>query len=821
MKMTTRVAFNNMKYHKSKNILTGIAIILTTLLLFVVPTVGKGMMDAQFAAVNKMYPTWHALYRNVNKDTIKKLAVHSDIKEYGLRSDIGEIAADDAFVSMMYLDEKGMELSKVTLSEGRVPAREDEIVVSEGILELLGQTGSKIGDRITVPYQIYRDGGLDYTQEKEFTICGFFADSEASKEQGIYVSLISEAFLQSELPDNEAEYRFLLRVEALDNSRTDQIEKIIKDIAEQFGISENDMNINEEYLAANYVDPVTIPVIIVIMLIIMAAGIITIYSIYYVSMNQRVQEFGKLKAIGATRRQIKQIVLREGLCVAAAAIPIGLIIGTIVSRLVLLKFASFAGDENLMMTVIEETIQNGEISFYHWWIYLIAAAVTIGTVYLSLLVPMRRASKVSEVEAMRYQDDNKKQKSSKKGYDYLTIGRLTRRNLMGNKKKSAVTILSMAVTGVFVMVIATVLSCANPTESADSSIVGQYEISPIVERGNKEHPELEWSEVQKDNPLNEDLKKQIESLDGVKRVDTFSSINVTADAFDENEAIESINGIPEEYAKELEKGITEGKVTYEELKSGDKVIADSALLHWYPELQVGDKLNLTIQDADRTYDKKVEIAAIGEYGSGMMNYDYLIMAKEAADKLCTNNVNYYFHVIADKDYDKNLEASLNELVDVSGRIQMRTWKELYEEWDSALALTSIGSYTFLAILAVICVMNLINTMINSVHVRKKELGMMQAIGMSDSQLGKMLQFEGLFYTVGTLIISIGGGSLAGYPVFRYAKRTGIFDITTYHYPVTVAVIISVTLLVIQILLAVAIAKSVKKDSLIERIRFSE
>lgn len=818
MKMTTRVAFDNMKYHKSKNILTGIAIILTTLLLFVVPTVGKGMIDAQFAAVNKAYPTWHALYRNVDEDTVKKLAVHGDIKTYGLRSDVGEIAVEDAVVSMMYMDEEGMKLSKVELSEGVMPDKEDEIVVSEGILELLGQKDAQIGDTINVPYQISRDGGLDYTQEKEFTICGLFADSKVSKERGIYVSLISKAFLKSELPGNEADYRFLFQVETLDNSRTDQIENKIKEIAGQFGISEGDMNINEEYLAANYVDPVMLPSVIAIMLIIMAAGIITIYSIYYVSMNQRVQEFGRLKAIGATKRQVKQIVLREGLCVAVFAIPIGLVIGTIVSKMVLLKLIGFSDKENVLMKIVEEVLKNGEVHLFHWWICLLAVVVTVCTVYLSLLRPMRIAAKVSEVEAMRYQGDDKKYRSSRKGYDYLTIGRLTRRNLAGNKKKSAVTIVSMAITGIFLMVIATVLSCANPTESADSSIVGQYEISPVTESGNKEHPELEWSEVQKNNPLNEELKKQIESLDGVKRVDTFTCINVTCDVFDEPEPI---NGIPEDYAKELEKGIVKGKVTYEELKSGDKVVVDGALLHWYPNLKVGDKLKLTVHDADRTYEKEVEIAAIGEYGSGLTNYNYLIMAKEAADKLCSNNAAYYFHVIADKNYDKGLEASLNELIDESGRIEMRTWQEQYEQWDSALALTRTGCYVFLGILAVISVMNLINTMINSVYVRKKELGMLQAIGMSDRQLTKMLQLEGLFYTAGTLILSVGVGSLVGYPVFRYAKSTGMFAITTYHYPTTVAVVISVTLLVIQILLALMTAKSVKKDSLIERIRFSE
>ena len=62
-------------------------------------------------------------------------------------------------------------------------------------------------------------------------------------------------------------------------------------------------------------------------------------------------------------------------------------------------------------------------------------------------------------------------------------------------------------------------------------------------------------------------------------------------------------------------------------------------------------------------------------------------------------------------------------------------------------MTRGACYAFIIILAAISIMNLINTMINSVHVRKKELGMMQAIGMSDRQLMKMLQLEGIFYTV--------------------------------------------------------------------------
>lgn len=795
MKMTTRVAYCNMRHYKSKNILIGIAIILTTLLLFVIPSIGKDMVEVNFAVINKIYPTWHALYRNVDESTVMKLAAHHDVKTYGLRSDAGYMNLEDATVSMMYMDRTGMELYKVKLKEGQLPQKENDIVVSKGILEALGQNG-KIGDTITVPYQILKDDGLDYTKEKDFRICGFLADNESSKEQKQYTSLVSEAFLKAEIPVEQVKYRFLLQVNGQKGNTTADYTETIQNIARQFGISEDDMNINKEYLAANYVDPATIPVIVGIMLIVVLAGIITIYSVYYVSMNQRVREFGKLKAIGATKRQLRQIVLREGMGVALFAIPIGLLIGTVAVKVVLLQFVEHAKDSNVLITEAYKVVAKGEVQLYYWWIYLLAIAVTLCTVYLSLMKPMRMAAKVSEIEAMRYQGGSKRQKSSRKGYQFLNIGRLTKRNLAEN-------------------------TCANPMESAKSSIVGQYEISPIVESGNKEHPEYEWAEVQKNNPLNEGLKQQIEELDGVERVDVFTALKVSGGPFEEKIGTEFINGVPEEYAEELKKGITEGNVTYEELKSGDKVILDRALLHWYPDIKVGDKLKLNIHDGDNTFQKEIEVAAIGEYGRGLTNYNCLIMAKEGAEKLTINNSSSYFQVIADKDYDEALEASLQAIVDGSGRLQMRTWKNEYDTWENAIQMTRGACYAFIIILAAISIMNLINTMINSVHVRKKELGMMQAIGMSDRQLMKMLQLEGIFYTVGTLIISIGVGSLAGYPLFLYAKRTGMFDISTYHYPVTAAIIIILTLFVIQMLLAIFIAKSVRKDSLIERIRFSE
>ena len=111
--------------------------------------------------------------------------------------------------------------------------------------------------------------------------------------------------MNKEIPSNKIDYRFLFRIDTEYAKDTEKIETSIKQLAEQFGVSEQDYRINEDYLWANYVDPSFMPIMVGIMLIIILAGIITIYSIYYITMGERVQEFGKIKAIGATTGQLR------------------------------------------------------------------------------------------------------------------------------------------------------------------------------------------------------------------------------------------------------------------------------------------------------------------------------------------------------------------------------------------------------------------------------------------------------------------------------------------------------------------------------------
>ena len=220
------------------------------------------------------------------------------------------------------------------------------------------------------------------------------------------------------------------------------------------------------------------------------------------------------------------------------------------------------------------------------------------------------------------------------------------------------------------MVVATVLSCANPKEAADHSVMGEYQIAPIIDNNDKEHPELEWSQVQQNNPLTEELREEILQIDGIDSVECYLGNDVESDAFDGNR--EGMLGVPESGKELLEDGIIEGNATYEELKSGNKVIIDKNLLHWYPDLSIGDVIDVVTWDGSEKYRKQLEIAAIGDYDLGFTRYNYLIMAEEGLRSFSGYNLNMYYRIFANKKYDADVEAKLKTIIEENGRIQMET-----------------------------------------------------------------------------------------------------------------------------------------------------
>ncbi|MBS6195257.1 MAG: FtsX-like permease family protein [Clostridiales bacterium] len=825
MNIITKTAITNLKRNKSRNILIGIAIFLTTLLLTTVPTVLFDMMDLQFASIRDIYPTWHAMFSGVDQETAEKLKKDEKLSEVGIREDVGKIVCDDPdiFIGMYWFDENAARANRMEI-EGEMPEKEDEIVVSREYLKLLGLEAA-IGSRVTLDFQPALQSGLGMEETKEFTITGFMPVSKEAVEAGSFTAFVGEDFADQIISAEDHKYRVYFQVAETNGMTTDAIRETFRGIGENYGIEEGNVVENSDLLSAMYVDPAMYLGVVMLMTLIILAGVLTIYSIYYVSMMDKVQEYGKLRAIGATRRQIRQLVFREGFAAAAVAIPAGIICGTASGILILKGMVnSEINGENPIVMNMKKVMEASEVSLIKPWIFALAAGVALVTVYLALLRPMSVAGKISAIEAIRYRGAQEKRKKNRKrkGWESLNTGKLMMSNLGRNRKRTVMTIGTLGTTGIFFMVVATVLNCMKPQVLTADTIRGDISISLDAWSNDMMHPEREIQNIQQNNPLNEERKQQILSIDGVSGVEVMLSAGAFLEEMKEEDGSDletGVTGLGEKAMEELERYVVEGSLKDPALYDGSGIILGEGYVTKYLDIAIGDTLHLRLRDGNEMVEREFKIAAYVEAPNSLMGSSFMIPS-EALQKMCKTDLSETFNITV-SGKEKEVSEKIEELFGKEEFVEILTYSKVYEDSRRAVGYFRYAGYGLLFVFGIIGLLNLVNTMINSVYVRRRELGMLQAIGMSEKQTVRMLQMEGVFYTAGTLVLSMGLGSIAGYGCFLWAKKQGMFAIRTYSYPVVPALVLAAVVLGVQLLITYLVNRNFKKASLIERIRFSE
>lgn len=860
MNTISRTALANFRKNKSRNLLIGAAIALTAFLLTAAPTVIIGFIHIQNQAVNQFYPTFHAMLRDVDSRTAKKLMADGRVGQAGIREDAAAMYCDadsGIRITMLSIDQTAAELSRQDLAEGNFPEKADEIVVSKGILEAMGLKGA-VGDRIWIPYR--PGGGSEARESREFTISGMITDSEISIRDGLYFCFVSDAFAREIMEEDEHEYRIYLRLSGAEGMTTDAIQMQIETLAGEYGIEKNDIVMNQEYLMANYVDPTVYSGLGLVMAMIAVVGALTIYGIYYVSMLDKVQEYGRLRAVGATKRQIRQLVFREGLAVAAIAIPIGIFPGLLSGvQMIRMTARHSVGRDVALADQIKQIVENGGGNLVQPWIIVFGVLISLATVYISLLKPMRTAARITAIEALRYRGDEnnpaaagKKSRPDgrdgeaennpagrlhflhknralsgkiRKGYEEIDIWKLTLTNLIRNKKRTAMTIFTLGATGILFMAAATVCSCMNPEDMARDDLREDIQIS-VDAWMDSMYPERSLNKIQQNNPLTEDLKEQILNIGGVTDIDVDNCVNVMLDGPTEDDGSPLVSGITGVSPRALEalKGyVSEGNLDDPSLADGTGIILGEQFRDRFEEMKdwkPGKIIRMELMDGENRLHEEFRIAAVVNAPISL-GATWFAMPADALQGLCETDLTDCFEITVEPGMEKSAAEEIRQLTAELEYLEIVTYTEAYGEAKNSISLFYYICYGMLLIFGLIGILNLINTLINSVYVRRRELGMLQAIGMSGRQTVNMLQMEGLFYTLGTLALSLGAGSLLGYGAFLWAKETGILSVRTYRYPAVPAAVLILAVLAVQLLVTYLVNHSFRKQSLIDRIRFAE
>lgn len=794
MKTLTNLVKGNLKSSKAKSVLICITIMLTTTLLTSVGIICNNWLKTNKAATIEYSGSFEGIYKRVNKDKLDIIKNNASIDQYGIYKAIGTSQYEDSNLGLIYADNTIKNMANIKFEDGTMPEKENEIAIESGYLNLLNN-GAKIGDKIKLSYESLSTGEI---KEKEFILSGILQTSDISKAQKSYSAIISKSYFVSEEVDENTKYNVYINIVKPKKLTADEVKESILSIAKNMGIEEYDVRINTDYINASNPDPQVIAGGIIVALIIILSSMLVIYSIFYVSVINKVHEYGKLRAVGATKRQIRKIILREGFILSCISIPLGIAIGYLIGQIVILKALKMdrygVGGMNIFIAIG-------------------VAVITVISVLLSLLKPMKMACNISPVEAMRYDGNDSKQKK-RKGYEEINLKKITFANLSRNKKRTVITLLSLSLSGILFIVASTIMNCMNPENMAKDHSLG--DITVYLDN-------YDWNEdgsnnlydIQANNPLGKEMCERLENIPGVKKINMEKSAWASIDIGAGEKNLEDIQGFDKEFYDELSEHLVEGEINKEALESGEGLVYTHPSYAKEIGIKVGSTQVITIYDGKDSYKKEFTVLALVDIGGASIRIPESVM-----DSLIKTDTTIRVGLEVKKDMLKSVEEEIKNITDNDEYLSYGTLEDSIETYKKSMAITSVLIYSLVIIIGVIGLMNLINTMITSIITRKRELGILQAIGLSDKQLVKMLQIEGLFYTVGTLLITLTLGNILGYIAVIIFRNTGA-SYAIYDYPLTQTIIMIVAITLVQILITYMVTNNFKKDSLVDRIRYSE
>ena len=671
---------------------------------------------------------------------------------------------------------------------GDLPTAEDEIVVQESFLDSLGYS-NELGQTINIPFS---DGTTH-----DFKLTGIL--DVKTGDIGRYTAIISKELAEQQYGNNIV-MDYYIGLKNAKNMSEEEATSYANTLAQQLEISDDNVIVRSTYF--NLKDENRGSDMLFYFLIgfitFVGSGIV-IYSIFYISVASSIRNYGQLRTIGTTKRQIKKMVYREGKLLAAIAIPIGLIIGNVIGYLL---------------------VPVG-------WYWLTALCVTVGVgifafiiVMISIRTPVKKAAAVSPMEALRYSDYKETMKESSVLHRKITPASLAKRNLSRQKTKSILTILSLSLGGVLVVLISTMLVSYDGVAEARGREfpTGEFNIQ-LNANQSWDTADVSLAGLQQKNLLNSDFVNAVESIDGVTGTKRwyYTDAEYRVNDYDAN----WIYGFAKEDVSVLEENLIAGTVDYDELvsKNGIILINDTAE-NLSLSAQLGDDVEVDfLTKSGQTITQSYTIMGIVSNFSHPAFNMCFAMPMELMNEACEMDCSGTVSVITEPDKADTVEAPLNQLIDGNSDLVMDTIEESITYYNRNQQLP-FGALLIVAII-VVCFsfINLVNTTITNFLSRRQEIGMLQAIGLSKKQLIKMLCYEGMLYSAFATLVTLLLGAGLGFLCVQAVKTMNPYF--NYSFPWLVILLYLAILLIVQFILISYTTGNLRKQSLVEQIRVTE
>lgn len=828
MKSYSDITLKYLKENKKRTLFTIIGIILSLSLISGVGFLGLSVRDLLYDNAIKNSGDYEFGFWNVDKKVISILRNDVDLDKVGVitNADSGSYKLggfEDCTIYITSEDEVCLkDIFKTELTEGRLPENGSELIISDEAKEYLKL---ELNDKITLNEINYKNEKEIKVGVKEFTIVGFTKESFPS--DGTWLNGIT--FLEK--IENNKTYDIKFTVKDNKNKYQTVLSK-----AKRLNIEEKLIDSNNDLLAlrgqSEYkgINDVIKGISIFVIIIIMITTIFLIYNTINISITERMAEFGILRSIGATPKQIRNLVIKESLILCLISIPFGVLSGFIGVWITVKLLES-----NISMMFNDSILT---VKFYPS-IILFTLIIGVITIFIASFGPARKAGKVSPISIIKGSSGG-----SIKYYNGKIVrkifgveGWVAYKNIRKNSKRFIVTILSLSISLIMFILFTTLnmkrldeLAYINKSSLTHGNIYLRKDIVNEVSDKIKNINGIDEVYIQ---PY---LWLEYLALDPALITDEFkSSYGYESDEFLNNI---TILGYDDNSLKEL--GVENG------LKDGEVIIINSFAR--YNEDGKLENINISNLEEDDTFKIPVSnFSTLEENFLGLLiedlNNDNCIefKVKKILDKNpFESDYNYDFKIIMSKDFlekintseyiryelkfkytnindEKLTESASNEIQSIEEDYKL-TLNDLNADnkmQQQMWTVINVFVYGFIVIISLIGIVNVVNTISLNILLKKKEFGTLGTIGMSERQLSKMVILEGMLHGIISSII----GGIISLGLVLIAVKIINFGLTVsnkiYWQPFVIG--FTINLLVVFIASLIPLNK-LKKMSLVETIR---
>ena len=802
MNILKKLTLKSLKLNKKRTIVTIIGIILSTALICAVAGMITSVQKTLINYAKSHSGNYHVCFKNIPNDELKYIKENKNVQNYFLSKNVGYGKLEKVeneykpYIFVMEYDKKGLEQGGVTLLEGRMPENSNEIVIPEHLIKS-GRINYTIGEKITLNLgKRQTKDGLELTQEdalltdeseetesssksksetedleeivdtKEhtYTIVGIIERSNYKGIEGFSApGYTAISYMDNENDINTANISVLYSNLKDFQKKTEDIKSgIEKNIGSSVTVSYNSSLIDYEGGVSDTTMASLYSVGAVVIVIIILSSVFVIRNSFSISVSEKTKQYGMLSSIGATKKQIKKSVLYEGFYIGIIGIPLGILCGMLAVVILLQVVNALLGDSL------------NEKCVFSIPILAIIASIVISaiTIYLSCILPARRASKISPIEAIRGNDDikikAKKVKTSKITKKLFGIGGvIASKNLKRNKKKYRTTVISLVVSISIFISLSSFLDYGGKIVNVYYKDLG-YDIS--VYDGTVEN----YNEITKlDNVEEYSYSYMTEGSVDINKYGSEFGKRIAEDSEETNSI--TIVLINNDYFKKFIEHLGIQSTNYKDIAILEddtyEYIDEKTVFENYYSLKTGDSIDITLTNGEKRtvkISKKTDERPMG-YKNVYSNGGYLFVSEDfIQDKTDEKNFHVGSLVIKSQNPDE-LENEINNLKKTNNlysKLYIDNISKYVEENQKIILLISIFLYGFIAVITLIGVTNIFNTITTNMILRSKEFANLKSVGMTTKEFNRMIRLESILYGLKSLLIGIPLGLIGSYCIYN-------------------------------------------------------